>query len=257
MLRIYFGDDMDFVYNPKIYFNYNYDPEWFNDPFIRNMVEDIDKSRVIYKGVIDSPYLGIITPKELSGGVRTLMLMYKTDEVYNASACGDNCSKWLLEIGKMKDLTVRLGYIMEFIGGDIMSNIKVHIYSAKIDYNFELTDKITLVSNESCLGEQVLTKMIEDSYNEPKAVHDESDIRCMYFSRGYHITLKDMISIMEQEIMFIEDFDEHFNYDEFLDIIKDSKYYFVLFTRDTPGNVRKMVVDKDKTTDKKVYITLV
>ena len=114
MLRIYFGDDMDFVYNPKIYFNYNCDPEWFNDPFIRNMVEDIDKSRVIYKGVIDSPYLGIITPKELSGGVRTLMLMYKTDEVYNASACGDNCSKWLLEIGKMKDLTVRLGYIMDF-----------------------------------------------------------------------------------------------------------------------------------------------
>ena len=138
-----------------------------------------------------------------------------------------------------------------------MSNITVHIYSPKIDYNFELTDKITLVSNESCLGEQVLMKIIEDSYNEPKAVRDESDIRCMCFSKRHCITLKDMISIREQEIMFIEDFDEHFNYDEFLDIIKDSKYYFVLFTRDTPGNVRKMVVDKDKTTDKKVYITLV
>ncbi|EEA85723.1 DUF4869 domain-containing protein [Peptacetobacter hiranonis] len=117
MLKIYFGDNLEdenFIYNPKIYFNYNYDKEWFNDSFIKNMVEDIDKSKVIYEGIIDSPFLGIITPQELSGGVRALMLMYKTDKIINASACGDNCSKWILEIGKMKDLTIRLGYIMNF-----------------------------------------------------------------------------------------------------------------------------------------------
>ena len=32
----------------------------------------------------------------------------------NASACGDNCAKWILEIGKRQDLTIRLGYEMEF-----------------------------------------------------------------------------------------------------------------------------------------------
>ena len=42
-------------------------------------------------------------------------IMYKEPElIVNASACGDNCAKWILEIGKRQDLTIRLGYEMEF-----------------------------------------------------------------------------------------------------------------------------------------------
>ena len=41
--------------------------------------------------------------------------MYKEpDLIVNASACGDNCAKWILEIGKRTDLTIRLGYEIEF-----------------------------------------------------------------------------------------------------------------------------------------------
>ena len=48
--------------------------------------------------------------------MKTLILMAfdETQKVFNASACGDNCAKWILEIGKRKDLTINLRHIMNF-----------------------------------------------------------------------------------------------------------------------------------------------
>jgi hypothetical protein len=66
-------------------------------------------------GAIDSPVLGVIAPVNLSGGVKTLILIDKMPErVFNASNCGDNCAKWLLRIGEKKDVTVNLRHIMDF-----------------------------------------------------------------------------------------------------------------------------------------------
>ena len=39
------------------------------------MIKDVDKSNVIGPRVIDSPVLGGISPRELSGGVKTLLQM--------------------------------------------------------------------------------------------------------------------------------------------------------------------------------------
>ncbi|KIR01672.1 hypothetical protein P261_00486 [Lachnospiraceae bacterium TWA4] len=52
----------------------------------------------------------------MSGGVKTLILMKYDDtgNVFNASACGDNCAKWILEIAREKDLTINLNHIMNF-----------------------------------------------------------------------------------------------------------------------------------------------
>ena len=52
---------------------------------------------------------------KLSGGVKTLILVNNVqDKIFNASTCGDNCAKWLLEIGKKKNVTVNLRHIMDF-----------------------------------------------------------------------------------------------------------------------------------------------
>ena len=34
--------------------------------------------------------------------------------MFNASTCGDNCAKWLLEIGKTRDVTINLRHMMDF-----------------------------------------------------------------------------------------------------------------------------------------------
>jgi hypothetical protein len=42
------------------------------------------------------------------------MAFDKTGRIFNASACGDNCAKWIVEIGKKKDLTINLHHVMDF-----------------------------------------------------------------------------------------------------------------------------------------------
>ena len=65
------------------------------------MIRDVDSSAVISAHVIESPVLGAITPKELFGGVKVLILMLKDDSfVYNMSNCGNNCAKWILKIAE-------------------------------------------------------------------------------------------------------------------------------------------------------------
>lgn len=121
MLNIIFNrgekdiEDANYVFSPDTYFKYNYEEEWFDDALVKEMVQDVDASTVMSAYAINSPVLGIIAPERLSGGVKTLIIMYKEPSlIVNASACGDNCAKWILEIGKRQDITIRLGYEMEF-----------------------------------------------------------------------------------------------------------------------------------------------
>lgn len=105
----------DYVFSPDTYFNYNFEEEWFEDEFVKEMVLDVDLSKVEAPHLISSPVLGLIAPERLSGGVKALIVMYKEPKlIVNASACGNNCAKWILKIGKKQDITIRLGYEMEF-----------------------------------------------------------------------------------------------------------------------------------------------
>lgn len=82
------------------------------------MIKDIDRSTIIAPRIIDSPVLGAITPRELSGGVKTLILIaHVPDKIFNASTCGDNCAKWLLKMGEEKDITINLRHLMDFGSG--------------------------------------------------------------------------------------------------------------------------------------------
>ncbi|HJC81832.1 MAG TPA: DUF4869 domain-containing protein [Candidatus Anaerostipes avicola] len=116
MLSIYLGQMEEAIYYPPAYFNNTYDDEWITDSLTVEMIKDVDKSEVIGPHLIESPVLGPISVKEISGGVKTLILMAFDDSgrIFNASACGNNCAKWILEIGKRKDLTINLRHIMNF-----------------------------------------------------------------------------------------------------------------------------------------------
>lgn len=115
MLNIFYGDMPEAIYNTAAYFKFNYEKDWITEPRTIDMIKDVDSSTVLGNGAIDSPVLGVIAPVNLSGGVKTLILIDKVpDKVFNASNCGDNCSHWLLEIAKDKDVTVNLRHIMKF-----------------------------------------------------------------------------------------------------------------------------------------------
>ncbi len=115
MLHIFYGDMQEAVYDPATYFNNQIQDAWITDSLSVEMIRDIDHSEVLGPHVIDSPVLGGISPRELSGGVKTLILINQvSSRIFNASACGDNCAKWLLKIANDKDVTINLRHIMDF-----------------------------------------------------------------------------------------------------------------------------------------------
>ncbi len=124
MLSIFYGDMKEAIYNTSVYFKNTFRNEWLEDPFVVDMIKDIDSSDVLGNGAIKSPVLGVIAPYTLSGGVKTLILIHKQpDKIFNASNCGDNCAKWLLKIGENNNITINLRHLMDF--GDDGFQIKV------------------------------------------------------------------------------------------------------------------------------------
>lgn len=115
MLKILFGNDENVIYNTSVYFKNTYQDEWITDDLSVKMIKDVDKSEVVGPRLIESPVLGAISPKDLSGGVKTLILIYKDkSKIFNASNCGDNCAKWLLKLGEIEDVTINLRHLMDF-----------------------------------------------------------------------------------------------------------------------------------------------
>ena len=119
MLKIIFGNYENAIYNTSVYFKNTYQDEWITDELSVEMIKDVDQSVVVGPHMIESPVLGAISPRELSGGVKTLILIHKEkSKIFNASTCGDNCAKWLLKIGEMEDVVINLRHLMDFGNGE-------------------------------------------------------------------------------------------------------------------------------------------
>lgn len=124
MLRVWFGDKENAIYNTSVFFKNRFQDKWLTDDFTKKVIYDVDHSEVIDVETIKSPVLGNISPFQLSGGVKALILMKQYPrKIFNASNCGDNCAKWILELAKEKDFTINLYHIMNF--GDAEFDIKI------------------------------------------------------------------------------------------------------------------------------------
>ena len=131
MLNIYFGELPEeqfpnFIYNTSVYFNNTYLDSWLEDDFSKRMIKSIDKATVLSPNAVDSKALGVIPVTQISGGLKTLLLLqHDHSKIFNVSTCGDNCAKWVLEIAKKskKDLIINLRHLMDF--GDKTFEIRI------------------------------------------------------------------------------------------------------------------------------------
>lgn len=115
MLFIRLGTLEDTIFDVDGYFDTIFEEEWFADEMVKEMILDVDKSVVLAPHCIQSPILGQIAPEKLSGGVKALILMLKEPELEVwATACGDNCAKWIVKISETQDITISLEHTMEF-----------------------------------------------------------------------------------------------------------------------------------------------
>ncbi|MBR4144448.1 MAG: DUF4869 domain-containing protein [Lachnospiraceae bacterium] len=142
MLNIYYGDMKEAIYNTSLYFDNTYFDGWLYDEFAQKMIKAVDKAKVISGQAVDSKALGVIPATKISGGLKTLLLIYNQPEkIFNASTCGDNCAKWILKIAERvkKDITINLRHIMDFGDGEfeikiLNNNVVVHSMSELVLY---------------------------------------------------------------------------------------------------------------------------
>ncbi len=115
MLNVFFGDMPEAIYNTNIYFNNTYKDSWIVKPLSKEIIKAVDLSDVVDERTILSPVFGNMSPKKLSGGVKTLLLIaYDNSKVFNASTCGDNCAEWILKIADGKKTVINLRHLMDF-----------------------------------------------------------------------------------------------------------------------------------------------
>jgi poly-gamma-glutamate capsule biosynthesis protein CapA/YwtB (metallophosphatase superfamily) len=123
------------IWDTSIYFDNTYEDDWINSDFAKKIIKEVDKSDVISSNCIQSPVLGQITPLLLSEGTKTLLLMnFDDSRIYNASKCGNNCAKYILEVAKSKDLTINLMHTMDF--GNEPFEIKI-LNTGRIVHNID------------------------------------------------------------------------------------------------------------------------
>ena len=139
MLRIFFGERDNRIDVPSVYFNNTYDGEWIVSDFGRNVIKDIDESEVVSANVICNKFGDTFSPKELSAGVKTLLLLkYKNKNYYNASNCGDNCVPWIIRLGKEQDINIVLYHMMDFSDYDfeakVMNSSKAKYVNNMMEY---------------------------------------------------------------------------------------------------------------------------
>lgn len=114
MLHINVGRLDGLILNPSSYFDNQFDPGWFSDPFVKRICMEVDNTEVTSAYQMSNPVWGPVNCRILSTGVKNLILAYETDNIIYATRMGDNCSDLLLEIADKKELTICLTHIMHF-----------------------------------------------------------------------------------------------------------------------------------------------
>lgn len=101
MMKFLLGSLPDYIKHPGKKFDLEYEPEWIMDPFVIEMIEDIDKGAKVISGrIIESPVLGPISPRDLASGIKNLIMIkyYKPNKTWLSTKFGDNCIPWLCKL---------------------------------------------------------------------------------------------------------------------------------------------------------------
>ena len=118
MLRVHFSTKTfpNCVYEVDKVFDLSVRNEWLNTEFAKNAIKVIDNTTHVKDGYLESPFWGAMSPQKLSTGCKNILLMkfYSKPSMFYGTKCGDNCSPFILEIAKEKDLDVHFQHLMNF-----------------------------------------------------------------------------------------------------------------------------------------------
>ena len=200
----------DRISNVRDYFDTSYEPEWFDDEFVRKIIKDIDNTTVVSGINLYNEVLLGISPESLSSGSKALIILFEEDYIVNGDRLGDNCIELLLEIAKHKDITITTSHILplpisdklpvktvvhgvygegealkDIEGNRLDMSIDISIKSKRLEYEFEIKEKVTFILGDSATGKTKMVSLINNLNNPSVKINVSNDF--------------DLISISESE----------------------------------------------------------
>ena len=132
----------------------------------------------------------------------------------------------------------------------------VFIKNRRLEYNFNLNSKVTVIRGDSASGKTTLHNMVSDYLLDMESSNIEVDITPHCNIVAYNSVFWDRGVRPDNSIVFI---DEHFKYlsdHEFNSFLNTSNNYFVITDRDDTGNVDYGVKDIYELHTSQKYATL-
>ena len=125
--------------NPTLWFDNQGGEDYITGKLESEIIKDIDGSTVISNGVLENPIFGSITPEDISGTAKTLILIHNKPEFYyNGAHMGENAAQWLVLMAKTQEIYIRMGYLMPFPEPFNIHFINTNKYvSTWVDYLYE------------------------------------------------------------------------------------------------------------------------
>ena len=107
MLKVFIGDKPGGLGVPDAYFNIEFDKTNIETDWSKDVIYNIEGSKVFDKNVIVSPIFGGVPTTRLATGVKNLLIAkYCPKKVVNWIYMGENCLPYLFGIAKDRDLEV-------------------------------------------------------------------------------------------------------------------------------------------------------
>ena len=144
------------VYRINDWFDFRYKPEWLNNGFAKRMIKEVDRSEHIIDDIIKSPYRGHISPKQLSGGVKSLITLdndgigeefYENPLIVYGTNMGDNCTNGLIELANKKDIWININHFLQFEDNKSIRAVIVN-NNTKVSNTTELNNAIIDTKSE-------------------------------------------------------------------------------------------------------------
>lgn len=115
MLTIIRGTCKNIIMNPVAYFDISFHPRYLTQKWAKEIIYDVDKSKLVGTNLVLSPVFGPMAPSKLSGGTKALLVASANrDKIFNVTTCGENCAKWFVKLAEDDDIKIGLQYTMEF-----------------------------------------------------------------------------------------------------------------------------------------------
>lgn len=101
------SDPKKVYFDSRMFFEMNKKQEWFEDPFIQQMMQEVDHVSVLQGFVLQAANGNVIPPEYLCTGTKTAICMYECqDLIFNATQMGDNVFYYICKIACTRDITV-------------------------------------------------------------------------------------------------------------------------------------------------------